>query len=69
MSDVHRLDDAFEKAKALRSTKEKEQEARPSKTPASKKPASRFHNFNQRTYDYGEMEVEFVKKLHARTQQ
>ena len=50
-------------------SKEKEQEARPSKTPASKKPASRFHNFNQRTYDYGEMEVEFVKKLHARTQQ
>ena len=69
MSDVRRLDDAFEKAKALRSTKEKEQEARPSKPPASKKPASRFHNFNQRTYDYGEMEVEFVKKLHARTQQ
>ena len=64
MSDVRRLDDAFEKAKALRSSKEKEQEARP-----SKKPASRFHNFNQRTYDYGEMEVEFVKKLHARTQQ
>lgn len=69
MSDVRRLDEAFEKAKALRSAKEKEQEARPAKAPTSKKPASRFHNFNQRTYDYGEMEVEFVKKLHARTQQ
>jgi hypothetical protein len=29
-----------------------------------KRPASRFQNFNQRTYDYSAMEVEFVRKLH-----
>ena len=29
----------------------------------TKKAASRFHNFNQRTYDYGAMEIEFVRKL------
>ena len=27
------------------------------------KPASRFHSFNQRSYDYGAMEIEFVRKL------
>ncbi len=31
----------------------------------AQRPAGRFHNFNQRSYDYSAMEVEFVQKLHA----
>lgn len=27
------------------------------------KPASRFHSFNQRSYDYGALEIELVRKL------
>ena len=65
LEDVRRLDDAFEKSKAERQAKQQE-----AKTPAAtaKKPASRFHNFNQRSYDYGKMEMEFVKKLQERKQ-
>lgn len=33
-----------------------------------KKPAARFHNFNQREYDYGAMEMEFVRKLNEESQ-
>lgn len=66
LEDVRRLDEAFEKNKAQRAAKQQENKA--AKAPAGKKPASRFHNFNQRSYDYGEMEMEFVKKLHSRSQ-
>ena len=63
LDDVHRLDDAFDKAKAA---KQRQSQENPTvKTPAGKKPASRFHNFNQRTYDYSDMEVEFVHKLYS----
>ena len=65
LEDVRRLDEAFEKSKAERA---KHQEQKQTAAPA-KKPASRFHNFNQRSYDYGTMEVEFVKKLQERKQQ
>lgn len=67
LEDVRQLDQAFEKAKSERAAKLQD-----SKTPQasnSKKPASRFHNFNQRSYDYGKMEMEFVKKLQERKQQ
>ena len=63
LEDVRRLDDAFDKAKAARNRQT--QESNMPKTASSKKPASRFHNFNQRSYDYSNMEVEFVKKLHS----
>lgn len=66
LDDVRRLDEAFEKSKAERQAKQ--QEAKPTSAPAAKKPASRFHNFNQRSYDYGKMEMEFVKKLQERKQ-
>lgn len=65
LDDVARLDTAFEQAKAVRSKQAKE--AKNSKASAPKKPASRFHNFNQRTYDYGDMEMAFMKKLHSDT--
>lgn len=67
LEDVRRLDDAFDKAKAARN--HQAQERKIPKTSAAKKPASRFHNFNQRSYDYSNMEVEFVKKLHSDNQQ
>lgn len=63
LADVSRLDAAFETAKAARA--KKTQENKSVKNTAGKKPASRFHNFNQRTYNYSDMEVEFVKKLHS----
>lgn len=63
LDDVKRLDDAFDKSKASRN--QQAQENRPAKAPVGKKPASRFHNFNQRTYDYSDMEVEFVRKLQS----
>lgn len=66
LEDIRRLDDAHEKEKAIRNAKQQENKAAKATT---KKPASRFHNFNQRSYDYGEMELEFVKKLHSRSQQ
>lgn len=40
-------------------------EKQPVKTPAARKPAARFHNFNQRSYDYSNMEVELVRKLQS----
>ena len=67
LEDVRRLDEAFEKNKAERTAKQQENSTS-SKT-NTKKPASRFHNFNQRSYDYGKMEMEFVKKLQERKQQ
>lgn len=67
LDDVRRLDEAFEKSKAERSAKQQENKSNP--TGNTKKPASRFHNFNQRSYDYGKMEMEFVKKLQERKQQ
>jgi DnaD/phage-associated family protein len=63
LEDIHRLDAAFDKARAEK--KQASQENHPQKTPAARKPASRFHNFNQRSYDYSDMEVEFVRKLHS----
>ena len=71
LDDVKRLDEAFEKSKAERQTKQ--QENKPAAAAGNlannpKKPASRFHNFNQRSYDYGKMEMEFVKKLQERKQ-
>lgn len=67
LEDVQRLDLDFEKSKAERAAKQ--QENKPSSASNTKKPASRFHNFNQRSYDYGKMEMEFVKKLQERKQQ
>lgn len=67
MDDVRRLDDAFDKSKTARNRQS--QENRPVKTQTGKKPASRFHNFNQRTYDYSNMEVEFVRKLQSNSPQ
>ena len=67
LEDVHRLDQDFEKAKAERAAKQ--QENKPVQPATAKKPASRFHNFNQRSYDYGKMEMEFVKKLQERKPQ
>ena len=67
LDDVRRLDEAFEKSKAERNAKQ--QETKTPQTGNTKKPASRFHNFNQRSYDYGKMEMEFVKKLQERKQQ
>ncbi|MDD3221843.1 MAG: DnaD domain protein [Lachnospiraceae bacterium] len=60
MDDVLRLDTAFEQAKAKQA-----KESKTAKTTTGKKPASRFHNFNQRTYDYSNTELEFIKKLHS----
>ena len=67
LEDVQRLDLDFEKSKAERAAKQ--QENKQSSASNTKKPASRFHNFNQRSYDYGKMEMEFVKKLQERKQQ
>ncbi|WP_418474497.1 DnaD domain protein [Frisingicoccus sp.] len=67
LDDVTRLDAAFEKSRAART--KKAQENKSAKNTSGKKPASRFHNFNQRTYDYSDMEVEFVKKLHSGSHQ
>ena len=69
-------DEAFEKSKAERQAKQQEAKNAAAAKSASagnftanqKKPASRFHNFNQRSYDYGKMEMEFVKKLQERKQ-
>lgn len=69
LEDVQRLDMAFEKAKSTRTAKQQENPTPTATSAKNKKPAARFHNFNQRSYDYGEMELEFVKKLHSRTQQ
>ena len=67
LEDVRRLDEDFEKSKAERA---KLQDPKNTQTASStKKPASRFHNFNQRSYDYGKMEMDFVKKLQERNQQ
>ena len=76
LEDVKRLDEAFEKSKAERQAKQQEAKNAAAAKSAStgnfaanqKKPASRFHNFNQRSYDYGKMEMEFVKKLQERKQ-
>lgn len=62
LEDVTRLDKAFEQASGARAKQAKQ--GQPGKTSA-KKAASRFHNFNQRTYDYGDMEMAFMKKLHS----
>lgn len=64
MEDVRRLDEAFEKSKTERA----KHQAQNTTATSGKKPASRFHNFNQRSYDYGKMEMEFVKKLQERKQ-
>lgn len=66
LTDVQKLDKDFEKSKAERAAKQAENQ--PASTANVKKPASRFHNFNQRSYDYGKMEMEFVKKLQERKQ-
>ena len=63
MDDVRQLDNDFDKSRAARNRQS--QENRPARTQIGKKPASRFHNFNQRTYDYSNMEVEFVRKLQS----
>lgn len=65
LDDIRRLDEAFGKSKAAKNQQRPAQETYASKTSAGKKPASRFHNFNQRTYDYSDMEVEFVRKLQS----
>lgn len=67
LKDVERLDQAFEKSKAAKASAQQAEQNRPPQN--TKKPAARFHNFNQRSYDYGEMEMEFVKKIHSRSQQ
>lgn len=63
LKDVRLLDDAFDKARSAKNQTVNEKQ--PVKTPAARKPAARFHNFNQRSYDYSNMEVELVRKLQS----
>lgn len=63
LKDVRILDDAFDKARSAKNQTVNEKQ--PVKTPAARKPAARFHNFNQRSYDYSNMEVELVRKLQS----
>ena len=62
IADVERLDEAFSKARSARAKQTQEKQTQ---TSNSRKPASRFHNFNQRTYDYQNIEQAFMKKLHS----
>lgn len=48
---------------SLYKTKQDESKKKPA-VDKDKKSAGRFHNFTQRSYDYGAMEIEFVRKLH-----
>lgn len=64
ISDVQKLDKTHAQTKAVRAAQKAQ--AKPS-TP-TKKAASRFHNFNQRSYDYGKTEMGLVKKLQEHKQ-
>ena len=63
LKDVRLLDDAFDKARTSKSQTAAEKQ--PARTPSGRKSAARFHNFNQRSYDYSNMEVELVRKLQS----
>lgn len=63
LKDVRLLDDAFDKARTSKSQTSAEKQ--PARTPSGRKSAARFHNFNQRSYDYSNMEVELVRKLQS----
>lgn len=64
LTDVQKLDKAFEQSKAERAMQKAQ--AKPA-SPAPKN-TTRFHNFNQRSYDYGKTEMGLVKKLQERKQ-
>ncbi len=63
LKDVRLLDEAFDKARTSKSQTSAEKQ--PARTPSGRKSAARFHNFNQRSYDYSNMEVELVRKLQS----